>query len=230
MTCSPSSLNESRIGQLPKFDSLSHTHSEVQVKWRVKFDLSHPLGEKRWIPENATVPHSRSWSSPPAAHALAWLRTHMWASAAAMPNVPVPDSCSAPKLSVCSPACKTRCSLSCSFPCTPGFGHGDWPGSLFAVDTLTADRPTVLSTHLCPHALRHLGSTHVPKQCKPRCCVHSHAFMCMLHKFSPLSLAGKTLQAKAQSMEAAVICRLSFKGHKWTKMHPKTLFFLFVEL
>lgn len=40
-------------------------------------------------------------------------------------------------LSVCGPAHKTGCSLSCSFPCTPGFGHGEWPHSLFAVATLT---------------------------------------------------------------------------------------------
>lgn len=126
----------------------------------------------------------------------------------------------------CTPA---RTLLSCSFPCTPRSGHRDWPRSLLTHSP--ANRTTGHNTHLCRDAPEAPGQHTCAKgQCKPRCCVHSHAFMCMLHQFSPLSLAGKPLQAKAQSMEAAVISRLSFKAHKWTKIAPRTFFFLFVEL
>lgn len=49
---------------------------------------------------------------------------------------------------------------------------------LTAVDTLTADRPTVLSTHLCPHALRHVGSTHVPKRSANHAAVCTAMHLC----------------------------------------------------
>lgn len=92
---------------------------------------------------------------------------------------PVPDCCSAPMVPVCRPARVTGPSLSCSLPCTPG------PHSLFAADTLTANKPTVLNTPL-PTCTEAPGQhTCARGQCKPRWCVHSHAFMCMLHHSVP---------------------------------------------
>lgn len=213
MMCPPSSLNESRIGVLPKFDSLWHTDSEVRVKWWVKLDLSHLLQEKDEFQRMQLYP-TVGVGTVHLLHTLAWLSAHVWASAATMPNVPVPDSCSAPMLCCQSVALHTRQDAlwAAPSPAHLALGTGSDLTCCLLLPHSRANRPTVPDTHLCRDAPEAPGQHTCAKvQCKPRCRVHSHAFMCMLHKFSPLSLVGKPLQAKAQSMEAAVISRLSFK-------------------
>lgn len=146
MMCPPSSLNKSRIGGLLKFDS---PHTQI-LKFRLNGELSLTCltcYTKKMNPRECNSTAQQELEQFMSC-TLSGLSMHTSDPVQLQCPMSMPDSCSAPMLSVCGPACRTGCALGCSFPCTPHFGHGDWPCSLPAVDTLTKSRPTVPNTHL----------------------------------------------------------------------------------
>lgn len=154
-TCPPSSLNESRIEGLPKLDSLLHTDSEVRVKCWVQLTCL-ACYRKKMNSRGCNSAHSRIWNSSPPAHSLAWLSAPLWARAATAPNIQ------------CQTAAQHQWCLSVALhvwqdplwaaPCP---AHLDLTHCLLLTHSQQIN-PLCL-TPLCLHALRHLGSTHVPE-------------------------------------------------------------------
>lgn len=146
MMCPPSSLNKSRIGGLLKFDSPSHTDSEVQVKWWVKLDLSHLL-HKKDEPQRMQLYPRAGVGTVHVLHTLWPLGAHIRASAATMPHVP--RQTPAQHQRCLSVAMQAR--LSCSELLLP-LHTSLWARGLTLLpaccDTLTKSRPTVRDTHL----------------------------------------------------------------------------------
>lgn len=176
MTYPPSSLNESRTGWLPKSDCPSHRHSEVQVKWWVKLDLSHLLEEKDEFQRMQLYPRAGAGT----AHVL----HTVWPGSEHTPE-PVQlqrpmSPCQTPALHHCClwPCVQDRMfsELLLPLPCWLWARALTW---LFAAGTLTADRPRALSTRLCGRALRHLGSTHVPNHAAV--CTDMHLCACCMN-------------------------------------------------
>lgn len=174
MMCPPSSLNESRIGVLPKFDSLWHTDSEVRVKWWVKLDLSHLLQEKDEF--------QRMQLYPTVGVGTVHLLHTLWPGSVHM-SEPVQLQC---PMSQCQIPAQHQCCAVSLWPCTQDrmltelllplhtwlWARGVTSLAVCCCHTHVQTDPQYLTHISVEMHLRHLGSTHVPK------CSANHAAVC----------------------------------------------------